>query len=173
MFMTAIKIFDFFLQAVPIIWMFSGIFSGKFQGQGFLAVIMVEILILPYQFISSLVIGIPQFLEHKLSKTGMFSLILCVSIVGLLLLMFVASHNCLSVKDILTFSNKEVTDYMNYYAIHKGEKFVSTLCDYLDASNNIFVTETLFIFWMIPLFFILTLIERFIDVSRKVKEQFK
>ncbi len=168
--MTVIKIFDLFLQAVPIIWIFSGIFSGKFQGQGFLAVIMAEFLILPYQFLSSLVIGIRQFLKHKLSKTGMFRLILCVSIVGLLLLMFVASYNCWSVKDILTFSNKEVVDYKNYYAIHKGEEFVYTLCEHLDASNNIFVTETLFIFWIIPLFFILTLIERFIDVLRKVKE---
>ncbi|MBU0547248.1 MAG: hypothetical protein KJ710_04265 [Candidatus Omnitrophica bacterium] len=167
--MTIIKLFDFLFQAIPIVWVFSGIFSGKIQGLGFILPIMLGFLILPYQFISSIIIVRSQFLKHELSKTSLIRVILCISIVGLLLLMLVANYNCWSVRDILTFSNNEFTRLQNSYTIHKGEPYFTSwsLCELLANRNLIFVMQLIFLLYIVPLFFILTLVERFIDVTRQ------
>ena len=162
-----IKILDFLYQAIPITLIFTGIALGKIRGQGFLIAFYLVAFTLPYQYFSSIIIAVRQFFKKQLSKTGLLRLILCISIVGLLLLLSVANRNCWSVKDILTFSSREVTHYKEYLAIHEGEPYVTPLCRQLNAYNNNFVKEQLFIFYIVPLFFVLTIIERFLDLIRK------
>ena len=72
-----IKIFDFLLQAIPIVWIFSGIILGEISGQQLIVLGILVFYILPYQFLSSIFLLFHQR-RKKLSKIALVRLILCV-----------------------------------------------------------------------------------------------
>lgn len=170
------KALDFLYQAMPIGWAYIGVFTmfdskAADAGQSFLAIIGVEIFLLPYQFFSSIVMVVRQFSRNELNDIGLLRLILCISIIGLLLLVLIANRNCWAVQDILTFSNKSVIDYKSYYEVHKGNFGAIPLCRQLTYLNDGFVSEEIFPFCIIPLFFILTVIERSLDIIKIIKNR--
>lgn len=140
------KALDFLCQAMPIGWAYISVFTMMLDskaadaGQSFLAVIGVEIFLLPYQFFSSIVMVVRQFSRNELSKTGMIRLILCILVVGLSLLLLITARN----RDY---------DYGEFTA------------NFIDV-----VTDKIFPFCIMPFFFILTLIERFLDIV-KIKKK--
>ena len=155
-----LKALDFFYQAAIISWIYVPLFLGKISGQGLLVLIIPFLFLLPYQILSSLLIFSFLACRQALNKLAWVRLLICLMFFALWILVFFANKNCMLIEDILTFSTKRSQQYIEYYQLHKGESFVSTPCVHFSASNDILARETISLLIIVPVLFLLTLVDR-------------
>ncbi len=163
-FKKIIKLFDFLYQAIPIFWIYPPVLLGITTGQGLLILIIPFIFILPYQILSSVYLIFYKFFERKLNKIILIRFCICILILFSLILLVYSNQNCRFIEDVLTFSNIHLEEYTKYYEIHKGKPFITPICRQVIASNNIFTREVFLIMFIVPIFFLLTIIERLKDI---------
>ena len=135
------KTFDLIFQTVPIALIYlPTIFIPNMSRAGLFVIALF--FLLPYQVISSVILIARGLYANKLNRFGLARLVVWITVAGIVILLPVITRN--------------------FWAPHD--------LDWVFENKQVFTIEFLFVFYLIPSFYFLTLIEKIMGFVKKESE---